>query len=130
MLKETKNWIDSSDYDYKTAEHMLQTGRYIYVIYMCHISIEKILKALIHETSGKLPPKTHDLIYLTKLAEVQLSEDLLKFIGKINNASIATRYPEDLSRLISSYPKSVAKEYLGETKELLKCIKQDKRLKG
>lgn len=117
MIKETKNWMDSSDYDYKTAEHMFQTGRYIYVIYMCHIAIEKILKALIHETSGKLPPKTHDLIYLTKLAEVQLSEDLLKFIGKINNASIATRYPEDLSRLISSYPKSVAKEYLGETKK-------------
>ncbi len=130
MLKETKNWVDSSDYDYKTGEYMLQTGRYIYVIYMCHISIEKILKALIHETSGKLPPKTHDLIYLTKLAEVQLSEDLLNFIGKINNASIATRYPEDLSRLISSYPESVAREYLEKTEEVLKCIKQDKRLKG
>ncbi len=122
--------MDSSDYDYKTAEYMLQTGRYIYVIYMCHISIEKILKALIHETSGKLPPKTHDLIYLTKLAEVKLSEDLLNFIGKINNASVATRYPEDLSRLISSYPEGVAREYLDKTKEVLEWIKQDKRLKG
>jgi HEPN domain-containing protein len=127
MLKETKNWIDSSDY--KTAEYMLQTGRYIYVIFTCHISIEKILKALIQESPGKLPPKTHDLIYLSKLANVQLSENLLEFIGKINSAGILTRYPEDLSAMIASYPESVAKEYFDKTKEVLDWLKQDKRLK-
>jgi len=129
MLKETKNWIDSSDYDYKTAELMLQTGRYIYVIFMCHISIEKILKALIHESSGKLPPKTHDLIYLTKIADVQLPENSLEFIGKINNASIPTRYPEDLAAMISAYTENVSKEYFEKTKEVLDWLKQDKRLK-
>jgi HEPN domain-containing protein len=30
------NWIKSSNYDIKTAEHMFATGRYVYVLFMCH----------------------------------------------------------------------------------------------
>ncbi len=29
-------WIDIADYDLKTAEAMLETGRYLYVGFMCH----------------------------------------------------------------------------------------------
>ena len=38
-------WTDLSDYDFDTAEAMLVSGRYLYVGFMCHQSIEKILKA-------------------------------------------------------------------------------------
>ena len=43
------NWIKSSNYDIRTAEHMLKTRRYIYVLFMCHLSVEKLLKALYDE---------------------------------------------------------------------------------
>lgn len=101
MLTETKNWIDSSDYDFTTANHMLQTGRYIYVIFMCHLAIEKLLKGILHEVTGSLPSKTHDLISLLKLADLQMPDHLSEFIGKINNASVVTRYPEDLTKILS-----------------------------
>ena len=67
MRKDTENFIASAEYDLNTAEHMLKTGRYIYVIFMCHLSIEKMMKALSSEVTDKIPPKTHNLIYLTKL---------------------------------------------------------------
>ena len=38
-------WIEMSDYDLETADAMLVTGRYLYVGFMCHQIIEKILKA-------------------------------------------------------------------------------------
>ncbi|OGQ05929.1 MAG: hypothetical protein A2W61_02020 [Deltaproteobacteria bacterium RIFCSPLOWO2_01_44_7] len=63
MKKTTKNWIDTSEYDFSTADHMFQTGRYLYVIYFCHLSLEKLLKAIVAETQEGLPPKT--LIYIT-----------------------------------------------------------------
>jgi HEPN domain-containing protein len=128
MLKETENWIESSDYDAQTATYMLQTGRYIYVIFMCHLAIEKLLKAIIQEETGKLPHKTHDLIYLFKVAKVDLPEHLLDFVGKINNASIVTRYPDDLSQIISAYPEQVAKDYLNHTREVISWLKRDMRL--
>jgi HEPN domain-containing protein len=46
MKKEAYNYMVSAEYDLAAAEHMLQTGRYIYVVFMCHLALEKILKAI------------------------------------------------------------------------------------
>ncbi|MBU0694233.1 MAG: HEPN domain-containing protein [Candidatus Omnitrophica bacterium] len=129
MNEETNNWLNMVDYDIDTAEQMLKTGRYVYVIFMCHLAIEKALKAVVCEETNKMPPKTHDLIILINMSKVKISEELLDFIGMINNAAVVTRYPEDLSRLISSYPREIAKDYFIRTLEVIKCIRQDRKLK-
>lgn len=117
------------DYDLATAQQMFKTGRYLYVIFMCHLAIEKALKAIVCEEADKVPPKTHDLIYLANLGKIKLSGNLLDFVGIINNAGVVTRYPEDLSELVHSYPEEIAKKYLDRTLEVIECIKQDPRLK-
>ena len=129
MRKETENWLSGSEYDLTTAEHLFNTGRYLYVVFMCHLSIEKSIKAIVYEETEKLPPKSHDLIYLANIAKILFPENLLDFIGKVNSASIVTRYPEDLSKVISAYPKDVAKEYYDKTKEAMNWLRQDSRLK-
>jgi len=68
MNKEVRNWLNSAEYDLETAEHMFKTERYIYTVFMCHLCIEKILKAKIEEITNKTPPKTHDLEYLISQA--------------------------------------------------------------
>ena len=40
MDKNIANRIKSSNYDLKTSEHMFKTGRYIYVLFMCHLPKE------------------------------------------------------------------------------------------
>jgi HEPN domain-containing protein len=45
MDKKVKYWIEISEYDLLTAKSMLDTKRYLYVAFMCHQSIEKLLKA-------------------------------------------------------------------------------------
>lgn len=129
MKKETENWLAMVEYDLITAKEMFKTGRYVYVIFMCHLAMEKALKAVVCEETNRVPPKTHDLIYLVNLGKAKLSGGLLDFIGIINNAGIVTRYPEDLSKLIVSYPKEVTMNYLNRTEEVIKCLTQDPRLK-
>jgi hypothetical protein len=68
MRKDTRNWIELADYDLDTARHMLATGRYLYVIFLCHLSLEKMLRAHVSEATQTTPFKTHDLIYLVKKA--------------------------------------------------------------
>lgn len=80
---------------------------------------EKILKAHVAEVTQSLPIKTHDLIYLVKKSELELSQQHLDFVGKINTASIPTRYPDDLQRSLKEYPKKVAEDYLNQTAELI-----------
>ncbi|MFO7761664.1 MAG: HEPN domain-containing protein [Thermodesulfobacteriota bacterium] len=43
MSENIKYWIEMSDYDLQSAEAMLESGRYLYVGFMAHQSIEKIL---------------------------------------------------------------------------------------
>ncbi|MCD6093180.1 MAG: HEPN domain-containing protein [Candidatus Omnitrophica bacterium] len=129
MRKDSQNFKQSAEYDLKTAEHMLNTGRYIYVVFMCHLSIEKMLKAIAAEIIQKSPPKTHNLIYLIKLAKVQLPRELFDFVAKINNVSIVTRYPEDFGKLLEVYPKNIAEGYLSKTREVVKCLKEQEKLK-
>lgn len=128
MRKDTANWIALTDYDLETARHMLVTGRYLYVVFLCHLALEKILKAHVAEVTQELPIKTHDLIYLVKKSELQLSQPHLDFIGKINTASIPTRYPDDLQRSLKEYTESVAKDYLTQTTELVQWLKQHPNL--
>jgi HEPN domain-containing protein len=129
MRKDSENFLFSSDYDFITAKYMLKTERNVYVIFMCHMAIEKLLKAIVAEVTDKVPPKTHNLIYLTKLANLNIPEDLFDFIAKINNASVVTRYPEDFKRLIEDYPEDVAKEYLKNTEKVLQWLRQNEKLK-
>jgi len=86
MLKATANWLAQVDYDIATAEQMLHAGRYIYVIFMSHMALEKALKALVTEETQKLPPRTHNLIDLAQRAHVVLSQEQQDFLGKLNNS--------------------------------------------
>ena len=128
MLKATENWLAQVDYDLATAEHMLQAGRYIYVIFMSHLALEKTLKALVTEETRALPPRTHNLIDLAQRSRLDLSQMQRDFIGRINSASIVTRHPDDLSQMVIQYPETVAREYLEQTKELIAWLRQDARL--
>ncbi|NLD35844.1 MAG: HEPN domain-containing protein [Desulfatiglans sp.] len=44
MKKTTLNWIKSADYDLKTAASLLIRKRYLYVVFMCHLTLEKYLR--------------------------------------------------------------------------------------
>ena len=129
MRKDTQNWIAMSDYDLETARHMLVSGRYLYVVFMCHLALEKILKAHVTEVTQTIPARTHDLIYLVKKSEVGLPQNHLEFIGKINSASIPTRYPEDLQRMVQQSPESIVRDYLRQTEEVIAWLRQHSNLK-
>jgi len=45
MIEKIRYWTDLSEYDFDTALLMLNGGKYLYVGFMCHQSVEKILKA-------------------------------------------------------------------------------------
>jgi len=42
MNRVVRNWAETSNYDLRTAEAMYKAGRYLYVVFMCHLAIEKI----------------------------------------------------------------------------------------
>ncbi len=129
MRKDSENFLSSSEYDFTTARYMLESGRYVYVIFMCHLAIEKALKAIVAETINKVPPRTHNLLYLLKLVNLNIPQDLFDFIAKINNASVVTRYPEDFKKLLEDYPEDIVGIYFKNTEKVLQWLRQNEKLK-
>ena len=124
MKKRTAEWLKQSDYDMDTATYMHEGGRHIYAVFMCHLSIEKALKGLYYEKSGQIPPKSHNLIYLLSKIGLQPPKSHGKSIVKLNEASIPTRYPENLYKLQQIYHEAVVRDIILEGKELVQWIKQ------
>ena len=116
------------DYDIQTAESLFKARRYIYVIFMCHLAVEKLLKALIAESAAAPPPRTHNLYRLLELANVALPQAHSDIVAKLNTMSIATRYPEDVAALAAEVTRKVAQDYLTATKECIQWLRHDARL--
>ena len=103
MKRGVKNWLDSAKYDLDAAEHMFKSGNYIYTVFMCHLALEKTLKAKVEEITDKTPPKIHDLEYLMGIAELSPDKDIENFIVEITNLSVVTRYPNDFQKILKDF---------------------------
>ncbi len=125
MKKTSENWLLSSQYDLRTAETLLKSKRYIYVVFMCHLSLEKILKAILSEKFKELPPYTHNLNRLIELGDIILPEHYKTFIDKINLQSVPTRYPEDFKRLSKEFNRKIAEDYLKQTRGIITWSKRN-----
>ena len=124
MNEKSNQWLRQADYDISTAEFMCNGDRYFYAVFMCHLSVEKALKGLYQQKLGQSPPKTHNLVYLLSKTNVKPDDKTGLFIAKLNEANIATRYPEDIDKLQKDYTETVTRDILEKTAGLLEWIKK------
>jgi HEPN domain-containing protein len=119
-----EEWYFQSDYDLETAVDMYKSGRTVYCIFMCHLSLEKALKGLLIKRTGEFPSKSHSLIYFVDKLGLELSDSVYEFVFMLNKISVPTRYPDDLRKLFIAYTKERTESILTQTKEVQLWIKQ------
>lgn len=119
-----EEWYFQSDYDLETAFDMFRSGRMVYCIFMCHLSLEKALKGLLLKNIGEFPIKTHSLIYFVEKMDLKLSDPYYEFFFMLNKISVPTRYPDDLRKLSQSYSEERTLAILNQTKEVQEWIKK------
>lgn len=57
-------WRILSDYDIETAKCLIQGKRWVYVTFVCHQAVERLLKGMHIYHLKKETPKTHNLNYI------------------------------------------------------------------
>lgn len=121
-----KYWVELSDYDLETAKVMLDGGRYLYVGFMCHQSIEKILKAVFVHSKNETPPYTHNLSKLAELSGIinDFSEDQKNLLFFIQPLNIEARYPSYKAEVSKSLNKENSLQLYSKIKELQLWVKQ------
>ena len=130
MSNVAEHWIIMSKYDMETAEAMMREERYIYVSLMCHQAIEKLLKAIWAERKKKIPPRTHNIISLSRSLNLweRFDDSTRSFLAFINPLNVMSRYPPTNSPygLIN---KDQADELLNLTRGVLSWLKTELKQK-
>jgi len=126
MTENIKYWVEISEYDLETADAMFRTKRFLYVGFMCHQSIEKILKALYTKIYNEVVPYTHNLGFLiskTNLVEL-MDENKNSFINELEPMNVESRYPKYKEQIRAYLSEEKCIDILAKTKEMHEWIKQ------
>ena len=105
----------SSREDWEVGEDLIRRGSVRHGFFFLHLAIEKVLKALVCRNSGNIAPKTHNLVRLALLAELELTDEQKDFLAIYNQYNITGRYPDVA---VVEFTKEESLKRLAETMEV------------
>jgi len=118
-----KYWLNSAKNDLEAAEQLFISGKYDWSLFIGHLVIEKILKALfVSNNDNKIPPKTHNLLKLAELSNLVLSNDSKLFLDEVNDFNLEVRYPEYKQEFYKLCNKEFTSKYFIKIKEFSKWL--------
>ncbi len=111
-------WKKTAERDHETMLGLFKIKRYPESLFFGHIILEKVLKGLYVKQTKNQVPYTHDLAFLNKDLENDLSVKQNKFLDEVNNFNIRARYPDTKLK----FYKECTKEYSEKKLEAIEII--------
>ena len=77
-------WVESAEHDLESAESLYLSGKYDWSLFIGHLVLEKVLKALyVRDNQNQLPPKTHNLVKLAENTNIVLTAEQKYFLDEV-----------------------------------------------
>jgi HEPN domain-containing protein len=124
MEKHVEYWLAQSDNDLLAAESMLEKGHYTWSLFIGHLVLEKILKAIYVGEHQKMAPRIHDLVKLAKSISMNLSDEQLVFLSEVSDFNMEGRYPDEKNQFARKCNKEFAMDYLRRIQEMRSWLKK------
>lgn len=118
----TNYWIETAEKDYDTMRHLYQTGDYHWALFMGHLVIEKLLKAVYVKIKGNEIPRIHNLSRLCELIELEITEETEDLLDLITTFNINARYPDYKQAFYKKCTKEFTRESIEKIEEVKKWI--------
>lgn len=119
-----KYWSTVSKQDFETAEILFKNKKYHHALFFCHLSIEKILKAIVVKATQKAPPLLHNLVRLAERTGIKLSVKQKNELAEISTFNIEARYDDYKLSFYKKANKKFASKYINMTRKILKWLKK------
>lgn len=87
-------WYRESGYSFDVAKALLENKKYPESLFFGHLSLEKILKAVIVSNTKQHSPPIHDLTTLIKKSRIPYTQQQYQQLGDYNNFYLSGRYDE------------------------------------
>ena len=112
--KQILYWHQSSDEDWDVAASLIENSKARHGLFFIHLSLEKLLKALVCKITNDIAPRIHNLVRLCEIANLHPDDSQLDLLAEMNAFNIEGRYPSQI--LIPD--NKTAKLYLAKANEV------------
>ncbi len=119
-----RHWIDSSNKDYKTMNHLYESKDYHWCLFIGHLVIEKLIKACVVKAINDHAPFTHDLSKLANKTNFSFSEEQLDWLDTITTFNLNARYDSYKQAFYKKCTPEFTKEWFDKILELRTWIKK------
>jgi len=119
-----KHLINTSEDDFRTMLILFESKSYNWALFLGHISVEKLLKALYLKTHGQHAPFTHNLYRLAELCDIKLTNEYSYWFDKITSFNINARYNDHKKEFYSQCTPEFTEYWINIIKTLREWIKQ------
>ena len=116
-------WQNSAKYDLSVAAAMFKSKKYPYSLFMGHLALEKLLKALIVKNTKKHAPYSHSLPFLAEKSGADIPEEKLIKLREIMEFHIEARYPDASMAFYKKCTKKYTSQRFKEIKDIFKWVK-------
>ena len=125
-LNIANKWFGQVDEDIETAEALFKTGHWLYIGFLCHQAVEKLIKGYWWACRDDEPIYLHNHFRLLEGCELkdQLSEAQRRFIEIMSPMYIAGRYPEYKNQVARMLNEKGSAYLIEETKNFRQWILQ------
>ena len=116
---------ESSDKDLIVAKKLFNDKEFGYCLFFCHLTIEKLLKAVVVLHTNAPAEYTHSLFRLAESAGLNLNADQIENLKIITKFNIAGRYEDEKWEFRKSATKEYTGKYVAITEELISWLKEN-----
>ncbi len=102
---------------------LFKSKSYNWALFVGHISVEKLLKALYVKLHEKHAPIIHNLYRLAELCEIELTDEYSDWLDTITSFNINARYDDYRKEFYNLCTPEYTELWIGRIKELFKWIK-------
>ena len=116
------HWLQSAEDNSRIAEDLFKLSHFSWCLFMWHLAIEKVLKAIIVKLDKEVT-YTHDLVKLAQNAEIDLSNDQINELEEIKSYNLEARYDDYKQEFYKKANKDYASTWSSKCKVLYIWIK-------
>lgn len=116
-------WVEGGEYDLGVATAMLKAKKYPYALFIGHLALEKLLKALVVKKTGAHAPFSHSLPYLLERSGIKMPEPMQIRLSEFMEFHLEARYPDASKVFYKKCTKRYTEARFKEIKEVFKWIK-------
>ncbi len=118
-----KYWIDSSEKDFKTMKDLYRTKNNNWALFMGHLVIEKIAKALFVKKREEFTPLIHDLRRILEKAGIEIDDEQKVILDTVTRFNIKARYDDYKQNFYKLCTDNFTKEWVDKIKNTRLWIK-------